>query len=688
MEKFVQKTRKRQLQDDNDSVEEVESSIVEETDEPKNNVIDTNDTKLNFNYLFENFFTVISINVKKLNAVCQNCQKVICGSTSSSGNFLSHIKLKHPGLMDKLKSCRERYKKPKNVLTQSKLCHMTSQAYNPISTKLSKEKITDLVFNYILQEMRPLSTCEKPAFKNLIKGLTNNEEIYIPDHRVIGAKLNEDYKAYVTKLTEQISMKSYICTTADIWSCNNKSYFGMTVHFIDETTFKRSSYALACRRIQGSHNYINIAKTITDILNNFCINVTKISHTVTDNASNFGKAFRVYNQQYIASNVTTDTTNDTNDLNTSIDVDVTDMSSIIDDIQKYISNEHIDDDEELILLPNHMTCSAHILNLIATIDTTNITEQKYRTISRSTFGKINAFWNILSRSSTASDKVFKICNCKFPVPVVTRWNSFFDAIQKLVLHQTNVTEAINELKLTKLKSTEWSFLQEYCQVVEPLATSLDKLQGEDSCFLGFVAPTILSLMNKLMNTSHLVYCQPLCSAISKGLEKRFKAVLDLNLPESKPYILASVSHPKFRLNWVPPIFIQTFKSLFLSECNLVGSINSSQLSQSTNSEDSDDFFECIMPSSQLSDTYGSCSLSANVQALTFLDIKKKETKNLHILNQYPIVKQVFLKYNTTLPSSAPVERLFSAGSQILTPRRNRLKDNTFEQLLCLRSTKE
>lgn len=90
MDKFVQKTRKRQLQDDDDCVEEVESSINEETDEPKNNVIGT---KLKFTYLFENLFTVVSINDKKLNAVCQNCQKVICGFTSSSGNFLSHIKV-------------------------------------------------------------------------------------------------------------------------------------------------------------------------------------------------------------------------------------------------------------------------------------------------------------------------------------------------------------------------------------------------------------------------------------------------------------------------------------------------------------------------------------------------------------------------------------------------------------------
>lgn len=55
---------------------------------------------------------------------------------------------------------------------------------------------------------------------------------------------------------------------------------------------------------------------------------------------------------------------------------------------------------------------------------------------------------------------------------------------------------------------------------------------------------------------------------------------------------------------------------------------------------------------------------------------------LNVLDSFPIVKQVFLKFNTSIPSSAPIERLFSGAIQVLTPRHNHLEDKNFEMLLC------
>lgn len=156
--------------------------------------------------------------------------------------------------------------------------------------------MTELVFNFIVDEMKPISTCEKPSFKALIVGLTNDK--FVPDRRIISNELRNMYKKYVSDLTGIIAERMYVCVTTDIWSSLYKSYLGMTLHYIEEKTYQRFSYVLACRRIEGSHNYINIAKCISEIMKNYKINVSKITHTVTGNATNFGKAFRIYAQQF------------------------------------------------------------------------------------------------------------------------------------------------------------------------------------------------------------------------------------------------------------------------------------------------------------------------------------------------------------------------------------------------------
>lgn len=62
----------------------------------------------------------------------------------------------------------------------------------------------------------------------------------------------------------------------------------------------------------------------------------------------------------------------------------------------------------------------------------------------------------------------------------------------------------------------------------------------------------------------------------------------------------------------------------------------------------------------------------------------KSGTEMGVLNSFPTRKKISLKYNTPPASSAPVERLFSLGSLVLTPKRKRLSDKRFEKLLLMR----
>ena len=60
-----------------------------------------------------------------------------------------------------------------------------------------------------------------------------------------------------------------------------------------------------------------------------------------------------------------------------------------------------------------------------------------------------------------------------------------------------------------------------------------------------------------------------------------------------------------------------------------------------------------------------------------LQYLKDKNSSLDSLHKFPTIKKMFMKYNSAIPSSAPVERLFSDGGMVLTKKDGCMTDENF-----------
>ena len=101
----------------------------------------------------------------------------------------------------------------------------------------------------------------------------------------------------------------------------------------------------------------------------------------------------------------------------------------------------------------------------------------------------------------------------------------------------------------------------------PIALALDRLQGQKSesmAFIGALIPTLMTVKQKLTGftqSPNLRHWHPMASAMLAGLERRFGHLLNLE-PAAKDYIIAAVSHPYFKLRWVPFEHVEQCRLLF------------------------------------------------------------------------------------------------------------------------------
>ena len=196
---------------------------------------------------------------------------------------------------------------------------------------------------------------------------------------------------------------------------------------------------------------------------------------------------------------------------------------------------------------------------------------------------------------------------------------------------------------------------------------------------GILLPSILRIEQSLLEAlPKLKYAQPLAQAALKGLRTRYADAVNM-APDVDHYILASVTHPFFKMRWVPRIHETRVNQLFLDTYSSFARNKTTQataIRESKDGSDSDDNFYKFESHSTTAVDHATL-----MQPAQYLE---DNSRSLDLLKSFPIVQDMFKRYNTVIPSSAPVERLFSSGGQIMTPRRNGLSDETFEKLLLLK----
>ena len=175
----------------------------------------------------------------------------------------------------------------------------------------------------------------------------------------------------------------------------------------DLATMDRRSAALACRRLRGSHTFDVLAGALEDVHRQYGI-IRKVAVTTTDNGSDFVKALAVFGRQEGG-----------DDADGSSDADADDDAAVFTEVQHVLA----EDDGSEFHLPRHHRCACHTLQLEG--------DAAYKRISRAAFGKCQGHWNKAGRSVMSSEALLDTFGLALIRPNQKRWNSVFDAVERL-----------------------------------------------------------------------------------------------------------------------------------------------------------------------------------------------------------------------------------------------------------------
>lgn len=407
-----------------------------------------------------------------------------------------------------------------------------------------------IIMNFMVNGMHYVYLLDDPTFYQLLNGILFSISYYkiefnvnifffkdMASRRIEGQPRELKYKLitqddFHTRINEMAEVKcqeiqsclaqaNTLSLSADVCKLSGIKYLiVIAAHWINPITFGRESKLVVCEKTIASSVRL-ISQRISDIYINFGITekaLVTVTYNITDAIISYCESLEKSKQATIHY------------------VDVINT--------------------KLNVLQN----PAYILKLIAA-DVVNVVlksnnllfAQEYRRV----IGKLMTLKT--NEKANVSTKANRIRNDIFNLPLdCSKSLGTYNQIAKLLTYTIDdLNELCEELYMPFFGEQDLNFLKGCNDILEPIASGIDYLERDD-CYFAAYLPIIHSIIGKLSEMQKspdiLPECVPLLDATHHKMITRFSYFLNFDDEKCKLAIVATCTHPFFKLRWLKGIY--------------------------------------------------------------------------------------------------------------------------------------
>ncbi|KAK7898280.1 hypothetical protein WMY93_019133 [Mugilogobius chulae] len=229
-------------------------------------------------------------------AVCKICEAKISVKRGNTSNLRAHLSTHHPAAAARLPKPVSGCRGAASAGTGGTCRQLgVAEAFARVTTynrdSNRHRSLTAAVTRYLVEELVPFQTVEKPSFKSMLRKF--DKQYDLPGKSFFSeTAVPQTYEAVRGKVLKEIKKIKHFSATTDMWSSVGMTpYICLTVHYLTED-WKLKSLCLQTAFMPQNHTAENLAEVLQSAFSEWSLDKNKLTCITTDNGANIVAAVR------------------------------------------------------------------------------------------------------------------------------------------------------------------------------------------------------------------------------------------------------------------------------------------------------------------------------------------------------------------------------------------------------------